>query len=188
MHEMIGREGVQLHRQLGPPQWGQLVGVEVDPPVEGRRVGKDGPRLLDIEDPLLAEHVHRLGEAPTGDLRVDLLDQPADKNLRVLAMLGRDLVGRQTGGEEVDWMGQVRLSYDLQHPDLGLQVESVARLGLDGGGSVLQEGVEAGQGAREKFVGGGLPGRAHGGVDTASRRGDVHIARTPQPPVELVLP
>jgi hypothetical protein len=119
-----------------------LVRMEVDAPAVVVRVGEESSRLLEVEDTLLAEHVHRLGKTQAGNLGMNLVDQPAHPDFRVVTVLRWDLVRRQAGRVEVDRVLAAGLADDLQHAHLGLEVEPIAGLGLDGGRAVEQEAVE----------------------------------------------
>ncbi len=65
-------------------------------------------------------------------------------------MLRRHLVGGETGSVDIERVLFVGGGQDFQHADLGLEVESVARLGLDGCGAVGEKGVESSEGPGEE--------------------------------------
>jgi hypothetical protein len=77
---------------------------------------------------------------------------------------------------------------DLEHPDFGFQVEAVSGFCLDGGGAVSQEGVEAVEGAAQKFFRARNPSGADGGVDSPALSGNIHVGLAAETAVELVLP
>ena len=79
-----------------------------------------------------------------------------------------------------------KLAGDAQHLDLGIAVEAVARLDLDGGDTLGQQVVEPLQGRGGEVRLGGRPGGAHGGGDAAARLGDVGIGHTCQPLLEFI--
>ena len=145
---MVGGEGTELDRQIGTAERRQLVCVEVNGPAEVVGVGEQSARLLEIENPLLAEHVHRFGKAPSGDLRVDFFDQATDPDFGVWAVFERNLVGREAGRMKIDGMKPVGIPYHLEHPHLGLEVETVAGFSFDGRRAVNQEAVEAASSCR----------------------------------------
>ena len=101
VQQVRGRGRPQLGGQLGAAQVAQLVRVQVNPPAEPAGVGEQTARLLGGEDPLLAEHVDALGEAGGGDGRVDLLHHQPDVALGIVPPLGRHLVGRHGGGDDL---------------------------------------------------------------------------------------
>ncbi len=74
-HEVVGREGVELHREFGAAKWGELVGMEVDPPAESVGVGENSSGLVEVEHADLAEHVDRFCEAAAGNARVNFFHQ-----------------------------------------------------------------------------------------------------------------
>ena len=73
----------------------------------------------------------------------------ADPPIGLVAVLQRHLVGGETGWVEIDRVVSISGTDHLEHPDLGGEIEPVARFGLDGRRSVLQERVETGDGGME---------------------------------------
>jgi hypothetical protein len=152
------------------------------------RVGEQSPRLFEVEDAFLAEYVHRLGKTQAGDFGMNLVDQPAHPDFRVVTMFQWDLVRRQAGRMEVDRVLAAGFVDDLQYAHLGLEVEPVAGFGLGGGRAVEQKPVESFEGRREELVSGRGPGCLHRGVDATAGSRDVHVGLAAEPSVELLLP
>ena len=177
-----------FHGQLGATQWRQLVGVKVDSPAVLPRAGKQAPGLLEAEDSCLAEDVDSFGEASAGDFGVDLVDELLHPAVGIVTALRWHLVRRKAGGMEIDRVPACGLSDDLEHPDLGVEIEPVTGLGLEGGGSVEEKGVEAGEGRNEQLFEARRPGGPHRGVDASARAGDLHVGLAAKAAVELVLP
>ncbi len=125
-HEVIGRQGVELNRQLGAAQRRELVGVEVDPPAESFSIGQESAGLVEIEDTVLAEDIHRLCEPAAGDARVNLLDHLGNPPLGIVAVLEGHLVGGETGGVEIHHVTALGRGDDLEDLDLGGQIEAIA--------------------------------------------------------------
>ncbi len=184
-HEVIGGECIEFHSELGPSEWGQFVGVEVNPPPQIGRIGEQSPGLFEIEDALFAEDVDRLGQAAPCDFGVDFIDQPTDPRFRILTMFGRHLVGCETRGVEIDRMELVGAPDDLEHANLGFKIEAVARLRFDGRRAVGQKAVKPLDGPGEKVIRRRRPRFANGRVDPAARSSDFHIGFSAKTPVEL---
>ena len=81
------------------------------------------------------------------------------------------------------------LAGDAQHAELGLAVEAVARLDLQGGDALGDQRVDARQsGVASSALEAGRAGRAHGRGDAAAGAGDLLVARALQPQLELARP
>ena len=165
---MVGRECLELDRELGTPKRCQLVGVEMDAPAVSGGVGEYSACLLEIEDTLLAEHIDRLGEAGATDLRVDLFDQSPYPFLRIVAVLGWDLMGREAGRMKIDRVLSIGVADHLEHSHLGFEIEPVSRFGFDGGRPVGQKPVETIQRPQEELLWLRGTSRPHGGIDATS--------------------
>ena len=74
---------------------------------------------------------------------------------------------------------------NFQHADLGIEVQSVTRLGFYGGGAVGKKCVESSECPGEELGLGSGAGGSDGGVDTATRVGNVHVGFALQTPVKF---
>src|SRR5262249_55008110 len=143
--EMVGRGGAEFGGELGAARWGELVGVEPDAHPEPLRRPEDPPRLVGAEHALLAEDV-AVARAAVGRHPWELLlDDRADVRLgpiRSRSVFGRDGVGAEIRGDDVDRALATEPPGRLDQLDLGLEVEPVPGLRLDGRDAVAEHLVE----------------------------------------------
>ena len=74
----------------------------------------------------------------------------------------------------------------LQLAALGIELEAIAGLDLDGGDAFRDQGIEPRQRRSHKLVGAGLPRRFHRGNDAAAGARDFFVTRACQTLLELV--
>ena len=148
--EVVDRHRPQLGRQLGASHVAQLVGVQLgQQPVLDAGL-EHAAALLDREGPLLAEGVAEPGQLVLGRRRDHLLHHHLHVVVGPVGVLHRHRMRRQQRRHHVDGVRRADVPVDLQKPQLLIQGQTVAALGLDRGHPVAQEVVQppAGQGAQ----------------------------------------
>ncbi len=92
----------------------------------------------------------------------------------------RNVVATETGRSSAEPPRRAQL------PRLGLELEAVARLDLDGGDALGDQRIEARQGGGHQLVLGRRPRRLHRGENAAAGARDLLVAGAGQPQLELV--
>jgi hypothetical protein len=184
MFDMVGRQCTEAGRQFGAMLVAQLLGVDLHRQPVGARRFEDLPRLRRREGDVLAEHVHRFGQAFGGDGRNHHVAHLVGVFLRLAAW--RNRVCAEEGGHHVDPAFLAQRARHLQLLAFVGQGQAVAGLDLDRGHAF---GTHRQQ-ARPAFAGqlfrGGSTGGAHGGDDAAAGTGDLGIADALQALLEFV--
>ena len=119
---VVGRRAAELDGQPHPRPLPQLVGVHPAGQPLRHPCPQHLPRLVGVEGPLLAEHVHRSGEGCAGVQHLPGHERHVSR--RVRRVLGRHDVGAQVGGVRGDLPGQP------QQARLAVRRGRVARLDL----------------------------------------------------------
>ena len=169
----------ELGRQLRATRRRELVGVEPERHPEAGRGLEDPPRLVRAEHAVLAEDVAEPGPAVGGDPGQLLVDDRADVGLGAVgpaAELGRDRVRAEVGRHDLDRPLAAEPVGGLDQPDLGLEVEAVAGLGLDRRDAVAEHLVEPAASVGEQVVDAGGPRRGDRREDAAARLEDLEVA------------
>ena len=184
MLDVVGRQRAMLRGQFGTVLVAHLLGVDLQrqPVRTGRLEYLRG--LFAGEGDVLAEHVHRFGQAFGGDGRDHYFADLVDVVLRLASR--RHRVRAEEGGHDFDLAQLLQLFGHAQLLALVVQGQAVAGLDLDGGHAFAQHRVQPRQAGGEQggIVGGA--GGAHGGNDAAAGAGDVGIADALQALLELV--
>ena len=162
-----------------PPDGASSSACEPEPQPVARGGLEDASRLVRAEHPVLAEDVAEPRPAVGGHPGELVLDHRPDVRLRAVgarAELGRDRVRAEVRRHDLDRALATELIRRLDQPDLGLEVEAVARLGLDGRDAVAEHLVEPAPAVGEQRLGRGLARRGHRRQDPAAGLEDLEIA------------
>ena len=116
--------------------------------------------------------------------RADLVDVA----LLVAVRFRRQRVGAEEAGDHADVALAREAPRGAQHPHLGLALEPIARLDLDGGDAFREQAIEARQARAHEIVLARCPRRLHRGDDAAARPRDVLIGGAGQAQLEFVRP
>ena len=168
----------ELRRQLGAARWRELVGVQPELHPEPRGRLEDPPRLVGAEHAALAEDVAEAGPAVGGHAGELLLDDRPDVGLGPIGPrpeLGRDRVRAEVGRDDVDRAFLAEPVGGLEQPDLGLEVEAVAGLGLDRRDPVAEHLVEPAAAVGHQLVDRRGAGRGDRREDPAAGLEDLEI-------------
>ena len=166
----------------------QLFGVKLDGKSQTRRLPEDAGRLLRRERDVFAERIDRVGEPLGSDLRHHLLADEVDVGATPARELRRQGMGAQEGRRHGHRASFGEPSGGPQHGALGLEVEAVTRLDLDGGDTLGAQCVEPGKGRSHQGFETGLACGAHRGEDAVSGLQQVFVARPLEARLELVGP
>ena len=190
VEQVVGGHGTQFGGQFRSTQGNNLVGVQLqaEPHVAGG--GEQAARLLDGEDPFLAEHVAELGQA----VRLHLGHYFADEEIHILVRASLIFFGygvcAEEGGDDVHAavLVVVQAAHHLELQQFRFLVQSVAALALHGGDAHLRHAFQQvfGTGAQLDVVAGA--GGPDGADDASAAAHDVHVAVSPQAPAELLGP
>ena len=162
--------------------------MELDGQAQGLGHLEDPAGFVDREGDALAEGVDRIGELGPGHGGEDLIADEVEVAGAVVLELRRQGMGAEIGGHHVHRAPLGELARHLQHLHLGVAVQPVAGLDLDGGDALGQQRVQPPQGGGGKV---GLrfgPGHPHGGGDAAAGLGDLGIGDAGEALLELVGP
>ncbi len=125
-----------------------------------------------------------------GDSRELVLDDLAGVGLdrvRVVAVLGRDGVGAEPRREDLDRPLLAQPVGDLEEPELGPDVKTVAGLRLDGRDAVTEHLVEPAPTVSQQLLRRSRPGGRHRGEDAAPGLEDLEVPGAPLTKSELAL-
>jgi hypothetical protein len=130
----------------------QLFGVEFDRQ-SGALDGIEHPRgLRGAETDAFAKGIDRVGEAQPRDLGQHLVDQHRDIAVGVVGIFGRQGVGAEEGGGDMDAALAAESARGAQHADFAGSIETIARFDLDRRDPLGDQRIEPGQGARDEFA------------------------------------
>ena len=171
--------------EAGAAQIGELFGVKLHR--QSQRAGTL-EHELDLgrgERDALAETVHRIDERLRPGGLQGRQAHLVEIGVGAARVLGRDGVGAEEAGEHPDRTLGGDAARGAQHGELRLDVQTVARLDLDGADALGDQRVDAGEGAGEERVGFRLPRRLDGGENSAAGPGDLLVAHPLEPHLEL---
>ena len=175
---MVDRPCAELDRERDRAGLGELVAVQAQDETGGAAGLEVAPRLGGVEGAALEEDVGRLGQER--GLGQHLREHEVEVGVAVAVELGRHGVGAEEGRDPA--RGPDR----AQRRELGLAVEPVARLGLEGRRARERHPVAVQpHRVRERVLAGG-PRGAHGREDPAARRVELLVRHARRAQRELV--
>ncbi len=183
MLEMVGGEGIVVRGERGAMEVGELLGMELDGQAMGDGGGEDAVGLFGREADALAERVDGIGMADSGG--DDRLADQVDIAIGIALIFGRDGVGGEQGGADVDVACFAEAARGAKHLELVVEGEAIARLDLDRGHTLRDQLIESGQGAGDQLVFARGASRGDGGENAAAGAGDLLIGRAFEPRLEL---
>ena len=183
--QVVGGERSVPRGKTRPAEVGKLVGVKLHGQSEGACAPENAIDLGRAEGDPLAEAVHRVRQA----LRMSGLQRGqahlVDVGVGAARVLRWDGVGAEEARAHPDRPLAGDAARGTQHRELGVDVEAVAGLDLDGRDPLGDQRIDAGEGAGEERLGGRLPGRFDGGEDAAAGPRDLLVAHPLEPHLEL---
>lgn len=138
-------------------------------------------------DPV-AERVDRIHQPLGGHAGQAVLAEEVDIGVGTALELRRKGMGAEEGGGDRQRQRRAQPATDTEHARLGLAVEAVAALDLDGGDAFGLEIGDPPAGAVIERVLGRRPGRGHGRADAAPGPRDLLVAGALQAELELIRP
>ena len=159
---MVGRKRAEARRQGGAALVGELLGVQLDRKPEPTGRLEHLVSLPGGEADPLAERVDGIDEALRRRARQAVLAEELDELVGTTLVFGWQRMRAEKGGAHGHRKGVAEATRDPQHPRLGLAVEAVAALDLDGGHAFGQQIGETAAGALVQRLLGCRPGRRDG--------------------------
>ena len=165
------------HAHLDAAADGELVGVDLRPEAASRAGREQAVRILDGEEPFVAENVHEISVFRR-------LGHHVDHRLHVLLVrvAAADGMGPEEGDADERRDGLLDAADDAQHLEFVRRVESIAALDFDGAGALAHHLADAGHRLLVEFVFGSSVQQVGGIEDPAATGGDLLVAE----PVDLV--
>ena len=145
-------------------------------------------RLLDRKGDALAETVDRIDKPGLMSGRQGLLRNELHIAGAVVAIVRRKGMGAKKGRRDLDRQALAEFARHLQHLQLGLDIEPVARLDLDRRDALGQEIFEPPRGRGEKLLLARRARRLDRRQDAAARLGDLGIGDAVEPHLEFSRP
>ena len=182
---VIGRQRPVFRRQGRPAQMGQLLGAQLYRQTQLLGDIKDARDLLAVKSNSLAEPVHRINQ-PLGVGGLERGDTDLVQiGIRAILVFRRHRMGTEECGPHPYVAPHPQCPRRPQHPQLGIEVETIARLHLDHANAFGDQRVKPRQRPLDKrrFI--RRPRVTYSRNDAAPGAGDLLIARAIQPHFEF---
>ena len=186
--EMIRRDGSYARGHRRAARMRELLGVDLGLQPVLERGAQDGLGLLLGEVPPVAEDVGEARQAFLGHGGQHLLADAADVAVRVVRQLGSDRVGAEEGRNQLERGVRGDAADGAQAFELGVQVQPVAALGLEGRRAALDEPRRPDAQPRDQLVLGRLAHGVHAREDAAALGRDLLIALALRAQLEVLEP
>ena len=182
---MIGGGRPRLHRQTRGAGAGELFRVNLE--AETRPGGglENLARVLQAEIASVAKDVHEGRQLFPRRGGNHVLADPAEVFLGAVLEFGGNGVGPDEGGHQFQGPLGAHRPNDAEKLQFGLEVQAVARLGLQGGGPGLQKAPGGEAQARGQFGLGGLADPMDGGQDAPAPGGEFRVTQALQASLEI---
>ncbi len=186
--EVVGAERAELDGELGSTHPLELVGVEFERHAVPPGGQQNLARLGDGEHPGLAEHVTTPGETFPRDRGQHLITQQPHVLRAARAMLGRHLMSAEERRYEIEPLLRRQRAHDAQLLALGLEIQAVARLHLDGRAAVGAQREQPGPGELPQIGFAAATGVADRLQDPAAGGGNRLVVLAQRPALVIVEP
>ena len=170
---MVGRKRPILRGERGPVLVRQLLGVEADAKAVVRCGLEQALDLLRREGDGIAKGVDAGGKAGPGRHRDQLFDNLRHIMRATVALVRRQRVQREQGGNDAHRLSFAQLAGELEQPHL-VSDQPIAGLDLDRRAAAVHQGAEAAAALVEKLV---VP---RGGSPARSKRCRHRLLRSPR--------